>query len=65
MKIILGMLNEIHERKFDKKMDFVAGHLESYEKTSKFQLTLEQMGLDSLKFIEFLKEESYHELITQ
>jgi hypothetical protein len=43
MKIILSLLNDLHQRKFSRLMDFRLSDLESFENTLKFEHMLEDM----------------------
>lgn len=65
MKLIISLLNELHEKKFKRPLDFNLSYLESFEKTNKFIGVIEDLDLPPTDIVDFLKEQSYHELITR
>ena len=65
MKIILKLLNDLHQNVMGAPLEFELTDLESYEKTKKFELLLEKLGCDEIDILNFLKEQSYGAMITR
>lgn len=59
MKIIIELLEEIHERKFNKALDYDSSYLEQHEKSLKLKGVFDSMGLDGRMMMDFLKGESH------
>ena len=55
VKEVMNLLEELHLRVFGIPFDFKLGDLETFEKSIKFEHTLEALGVEDRGITEFLK----------
>lgn len=65
MQMVQRQLEEIHRRKFGSELLFKPTDLESFEMAAAFEYKLQTMGIDNPSIINFLKEQSYEEMIAR
>lgn len=65
IKVIFEQLEDLHLKKYGTALSFKLADLESFEKSLKFEHVLEDLGVENLGILAFLKEQSYAEMITK
>jgi len=64
-KIIIELIDNMHQKKFGAPLDFQMKKLESFEGRQKFQQLLEKMRIGDGGILNFLKEQSYEDKINK